>query len=74
MPVPSATTATVEIAAVEPTRSRKSAADQNDVANSLDIHATKPIHAIQKVRESFPLCGPDSSGTCTSSLLSRPTT
>jgi len=50
MPVPRATIATVEIAAVEPTRSFSSAAAQNDVANSLEIQATKPNHEIQKWR------------------------
>ena len=72
MPVPSATMATVEIAADDPTRSFKSAADQNDVANSEEIHATKPNQATQNLNDIFPLCGPLSSGTCSSLSLSRP--
>ena len=58
MPVPIATMATVEIAAVDPTRSSSSAAAQKEIANSLEIHAIKPTHEIQKLRESFPPCGP----------------
>ena len=73
IPVPSATIATVEIAAVDPTRSFSNAAAQNEVANSLEIQATKPTQEIQNLRESFPLCGPSSSGTCSSSFFSRPT-
>ena len=38
--------ATVEIAAVDPTRSFNRAAAQNDVANSLEIQATEPNHEI----------------------------
>ena len=63
IPVPSATIATVEIAAVEPTRSFNRAADQNDVANSDEMHATKPTQANQYFADNFPLCGPLSSGT-----------
>ena len=73
MPVPSATIATVEIAAVEPTRSLSNAADQNDVANSDEIHATNPNQANQNFADIFPLCGPLSSGTCSSASFSRPT-
>ena len=73
MPVPRATIATVDIAAVDSTRSLSNAAAQNEVANSLEMQATKPNHAIQKLRESFPPCGPSSSGTWSSSSFSLPT-
>ena len=43
MPVPKATMATVEIAALDPTRSFSSAADQNEVANSEEIHANDSL-------------------------------
>ena len=43
------------------------------MANSLEIQATKPNHEIQNFAESFPPCGPCSSGTCSSASFSRPT-
>ena len=54
MPVPSATIATVEIAALEPTRSLSRAAAQKETANSLEMQAVKPSHEIQNLRESPP--------------------
>lgn len=50
--------ATVEIAAVDPTRSFNNAAAQNEVANSLEMQATKPNHAIQSCVRVFRLAVP----------------
>ena len=54
IPVPSAAITRVEIAGVESVRSITRAAAQNDVANSLEIIATKPSQEIQNLKESFP--------------------
>ena len=71
MPVPNAATVSVEIAGDALVRSIIRAAAQNEIANSLAIQATKPNQDHQNSRDNFPVCGPDSSGTCTSGLLSR---
>ena len=55
-PVPRAATHNVEKAAEELVRLDKSAADQKDVANSDEIVAKNPNHAIQNLIPNLPLC------------------
>ena len=55
-PVPRAATHNVEKAAEAPVRFDKSAADQNEVANSEEIVAKKPNQATQNLIPNLPLC------------------
>ncbi len=55
-PVPSAAIHNVDIAGSAPVRSETREAAQNAVANSEEIVAKKPIHAIQNFAPSSPLC------------------
>ena len=61
-PVPKAITARVEIAALAFVRLLIRDADQKDVANSALIEMKKPVNENQNPLESFPRCGPFSSG------------
>ena len=55
-PVPSAATQMVEKAAPVSVRSDSKAALQKEVANSEEIVAKKPNHAIQNFAPNFPFC------------------
>ena len=70
--MPKAITASTEIAALASVRLLISEADQNDVANSAQIERKNPTKENQNPLDSFPRCGPASSGICESGSNLRP--